>query len=354
MRARLVGVCLSAAFVVSGCSTQETTEPGVAPPAAAHTASTPARAQSAPAHGAASGEALLYVSGVEGDKGWFLRSLTYPQGAFVADLTGFYAAGGLCVDASGDLFVVGRATEGSYSTTIYEYAPGGTTPINSLSEPGAGLGCAVDPTTGNLAVANVNDDSNPYNKGWGDVAVFESAKGNPQMYYNSGLPSFYFCGYDSGGNLYLSAWNYSAQQFALTSIAYEGSSIGVINLNAKLYGDNFLEPSVQWDGKNMAVSSISYGPIRSTVVIYRVKVSGSNATVIGTTKLTVKNHARMGQIWIQGDAALSFVISAKFAVGVGIWRYPKGGDHPSILRKLASLREGGEVFGIAVSPAAPR
>ena len=55
--------------------------------------------------------------------------------------------------------------------------------IRSLGDPEVANGCAVDVTTGNLAVANRKDS----------VAIYVRAKGKPKMYYNSKL-GFAFCG----------------------------------------------------------------------------------------------------------------------------------------------------------------
>jgi hypothetical protein len=78
---------------------------------------------------------------------------------------------GACADANGDVFIV-------ESLSINEYAHGGTQPIATLSDPsGYGFGCAVDPTTGNLAV--VNDGSRYIST---DVLIYHNASGEPVGY----------------------------------------------------------------------------------------------------------------------------------------------------------------------------
>ena len=80
-----------------------------------------------------------------------------------------YSAQGECVDSAGDVFIA--TSNASYTGTIFEYAHGGSTPIAELSDPGYPWGCAVDPTTGTLAVSNLSDASNPSGPHFGDLAI---------------------------------------------------------------------------------------------------------------------------------------------------------------------------------------
>ena len=92
---------------------------------------------------------LLYVSNDDE-----LLVFSYPKGKLVGEITvpsGDFA--GLCSDSAGDVFVT---SVGSHSASyILEYAHGGTEPITTLSDPAWANGCAVDPTTGNVAVTNL-------------------------------------------------------------------------------------------------------------------------------------------------------------------------------------------------------
>jgi hypothetical protein len=56
---------------------------------------------------------------------------------------------------------------------VVEYAHGGESPIKTLGTDGPGVGCAIDPVTGNLAVVN-------FEAGKGsDIQVWENASGTP-------------------------------------------------------------------------------------------------------------------------------------------------------------------------------
>jgi hypothetical protein len=303
---------------------------------------------------------LLYVTDSGADySGAYVQVYTYPQGKHVATLTGFRRLLGECSDANGDVFVVAPGFQYSDPTKIYEYAHGGSQPIATLSESGEGYSCAADPTTGNLAVANYADVANPYMSGRGDVAIFAGAQGNPEMHYSSTLNSFWYCGYDDKGNLYLSGRIIGGYGYELASLrAGTSGSVETVNMNISLHSAPYLAPSVQWDGSNVTVSStrqqIEFGETSGLVTVYRLKISGGNATVIGTTKLDATPERHRGQSWIQG----STIIGINYDDGhpyVTFWNYPKGGK-PTRQIRHKQFRGGSVFFGVTVSvaPSGPR
>ena len=62
---------------------------------------------------------------------------------------------------------------------MLEYPHGGKTAITTLSDPQTPAACAVDPTTGNLAVAN-SDGNGPY---YGELAIYGDGQGQPTLYW---------------------------------------------------------------------------------------------------------------------------------------------------------------------------
>jgi len=111
---------------------------------------------------------LLYISD-EGTNDVYVYS--WPQLKLVGTLTGFSYPQGECVDTKGDVFVVnGRA-----QSQVVEFLHGGTKPIATLSDNYSNhpSGCAVDPTTENLAVTNLETG----NKGDGNVIIYKKARG---------------------------------------------------------------------------------------------------------------------------------------------------------------------------------
>ena len=278
---------------------------------------------------------LLYIASTPIFPNGAVYVYTYPQGKLVGTLTGFAEPFGECTDSAGDVFIVASSsTSSSSSSTIYEYAHGGTSPIATLTDPVAALGCAVDSTTGNLAAS-------------GDgVAIFQHASGNPTIYHSSEF-HFYYCGYDNKGNLYLSGTNgHYGDQAELIRLASGSSEFEQINLNEKIY-TNTLLPSVQWDGKHMTITSY---PDRKPLLIYRLHISGSIATIVGTTEVSSSKNNYHGQTRIQGDTIVGTGYAKRGNENAFFWRYPSGGAARREIQKIGNVRNP-EVSGVTVSVA---
>ncbi|MFY9738688.1 MAG: hypothetical protein WAK11_06500, partial [Candidatus Cybelea sp.] len=246
---------------------------------------------------------------------------TYPQGELVGLLTpGFFKAYGECVDTSGNIFVVSWPSASPTSSTIYEYAHGGTSPIAVLSDPDVAWGCAIDPTTGDLAASG------------NGVAVYENASGSPTIYSSSKF-GFVYCGYDDQGNLYLSGIDRYYGSVELVRMAAGSNSFEQISLSAKLYA-NPTAPSVQWDGRHLALSTQRYRGY--PVSVYRLHVSGSSAKIIDSSELNSKNNVFQGQLWIAERAIFSVYDVRGWRVG--LWPYPQGGGSKSVVRSITGRR----------------
>ena len=255
---------------------------------------------------------LLYVS--DDDE---LLIFSYPKGKLVGEVTvpsGDF--GGLCSDSAGDVFVT---SAGSRSQSyILEYAHGGTEPIATLSDPGWPNGCAVDPTTGNVAITNVFANDPPdYH---GDVVVFPNGQGPPAEYSDSSIPFFQFCSYDGAGNLIVDGYDSSSDGIA--ELPAGGQSLRDIAL------DQSIGPSsIQWVGGYQAfvVADDSGGP-RGSNYIYQVQVSGSMGTVSGPTILKTKRHrsSRDVQFWT-GDGRIigPGLVRGNVPGLLLFWRYPE-------------------------------
>jgi hypothetical protein len=277
-----------------------------------------------------SDKALLYIS----DNYRNVYVFTYPQGKPVQKLTGFIAPLGECVDPAGDVFIVASANASHSSSVIYEYAHGGTTPIAMLEDPGPAAGCAIDPTTGNLAAS-------------GDgVAVFQHAAGDPTVYSSSEF-AFRTCGYDNQGNLYLLAWDGRTND--LVRLAYGSTSFEQLSLSEKIYDPSYGLPSVQWDGKHITVTSdpTSQSKPRGPLLAYRLSIFGANAKVVGTTDLSSVKNVYIGQTWIEGKTFVGMNRGHRITE-VSLWRYPKGGQSRRILK---SKLPQSFLWGLIVSPA---
>jgi hypothetical protein len=242
----------------------------------------------------ATSEPLLYVAQIP-DVG--VDVLSYPGLKLVGQLTDIYEPQGVCSDASGNVYVTAFWTE-----DILEFAHGGTSPIAKLGDYGYyPFGCAVDPTTGDLAVANTGSMD-----GGGSLAIYKGARGSPTDYAGS----FYFCAYDNKGNLLADFDDYGTGYEMLRAKSY---SLQRINLNVPGYG-------IQWDGSYFAIIDISDGEIN------RVTVSGSTGTVHSTVKLKGA-FAELG--WgfaLAGDKAIiADALRKDTTLNLATVNYPKGG-----------------------------
>jgi hypothetical protein len=270
----------------------------------------------------ASREDLLYAAASPNGENGSAYVYTYPKGRLLGTLTGFGRPFGECADSAGNVFIVAYAKGSTTSSTIYEYAHGGTSPVATLNDPKTALGCAVDPRTGDLAAS-------------GDgVAIFKNASGNPKMYYSSEY-SFYYCGFDDRSNLYLTAVNgqYADQQ-VLVRLVSGSADFDRISLNTKLYSSSNIWPTVQWDGKHMAVTS---DPDAKPISLYRLRITGSSATVISSATLSSAANNYSGETWIQGNAIIGVGHARRHYEAAFLWPYPKGGGPDRTIERLGKI-----------------
>jgi hypothetical protein len=245
---------------------------------------------------------LLYVIGSEA-----LYVLTYPGGKLLKKAQGS-GGSGICSDTSGNVFV----TVGS---KILEYPHGATTPTTVLQDPGQlTIDCSFDPVTGNLAVTNATLRSSP-----GSVAVYLSARGNPVIYSDPQIALFGFCGYDNKGNLFVNGEN-SSGAFELAELPSGGSSLQSLTVNKRV-----IWGVLQWDGDHITLEN--QPPFKGA--IYQLAVSGSKATVVGTTKMVRWSVHPEVLSWIYGDTVIA--PDSPRARKIGLWPYPVGGRPRMIL-----------------------
>lgn len=271
---------------------------------------------------------LLYVSDTNGR----VYVYSYPVGARVGELTGFKGPEGLCSDSAGNVYVIDTP-----AVAVYKYAHGGTKPLEQLHTLGYyPQGCAVDPTTGDLAVADYA--GNP-SLGPGGVTIFKKAKGVGKSYQDSGLNEYFFCGYDAKGNLYVDGTNAATTQAELAEMPQGSTSFTNITLD-KSVGAYPL--GVQWDGKYVALQG-------STRALYRIRVSGSAGTVVQTTRFKGDRSDLVAQFWIGGRTILIPYGNGRRVVRkVGLWPYPAGG---SATKSIDAPEGAAELFGTTVSVA---
>ncbi len=248
---------------------------------------------------------LIYVSSPLTND---VYAYAYATHQLMGTLTGFTTPYGLCVDTTGDIWV---ANDGA--SQLVEYAHGGSNPIATLSDSNEyPEGCAVDSSTGNLAVANFSSKS-----GSGNVAIYVGAKGTPKTYTDSNIVNYRFCGYDTKGNLFVDGANGSSA-FVLAELPKGGSTFTNIPIEQTIEWPG----GVQWDGKHVAVGD------SDTVTVYQI--NPASGKVAGSTKLDGANY--VNEFWIDGsvatrkDARKARVIAPSQDAGsLALYKYPAGG-----------------------------
>jgi YD repeat-containing protein len=255
---------------------------------------------------------LLYVT----DAGeYFVAVYKYPQGTLVGSLQSAYGSPtGLCVDKSGDIFITEYDDD-----EVLEYAHGGSEPIASFTNLGYPFGCSIDPTTGTLAVA---DEMSP-SQGYGYVSIFTNAQGNPTTYTDwPALGHPYWCSYDDHGNLFVDGEDQD-DKYEVNLAELPKGSASLTNISVGFDMD-YPPEGLQWDGQYETIGNALSIP----VVIDRFKVSGSAASIVGST--TLGNWDR----WFPTDFILRTgkkrrlhnVVIATDGTDIEFFPYPAGGS----------------------------
>lgn len=262
---------------------------------------------------AVGGRSLIYASAFGAEH---VYVYTYPDGKQVRVLN-IGEPSGLCVDNAGNVWVVGVLK-------IVEFAHGRRKAIATLPNPGYGDSCSIDPTTGNLAVA----DKVRAGGGRGYLVVYSKATGSPTVY--SGMRQMLYCGYDGEGNLFVDGGENN--NFKLEELPKGGSRLIHISATQSIgFAGN-----IQWDGRYLAIEDYSAS------TIYQFTINGKRATVEGSTQLAGANGG-IRQFWVQGDTVLGAIASQSGGGSVGFWKYPGGGSPTKI------IPGGTDTFGVAVS-----
>jgi DNA-binding beta-propeller fold protein YncE len=267
---------------------------------------------------------LVYASDEQGQT---VYVFSYATSQLLGTLGGFQYPTGECVDPAGDVFITNQ-----FPPEILEYAHGGAVPIKTLTDPYAPNGCAVDPKTGNLAVANF----------YGNVALYARAQGTPAIYSDSDFTFFQFCAYDSSGNLFVTDGGTSR----LAELGDTATSLRTIPIEGTLAAD-----SIAWDGRRFVIANRVYEQKPTHLAL--VKVGAKVAKIVGS--VTLRNY-------VLGPFFGQFVVDGKYVIGptagpqgnaqnLRSWAFPRGGN------PIKAFRTGGDIYvtlyGVVVSKAHP-
>lgn len=269
---------------------------------------------------------LLYVSD-DGQGAVDIYNYKSKRGELEGQITGFNSPLGECTDAAGNVYVADF-----HGYQIYEFAHGGTTPVATAYDYyGPPTGCAVDPTTGNIAVTNTVTRSAP-----GNLLIFSGGLSGTQTVIsgkNIDLDSFSPPAYDPSGNLFFEGGTYSA---AASFVELPAGS-GTLTL---LHGLKIDETAgTQWDGSYIAAVDQNYKN-ESKTAIHRVTISGSSVKIVHTTILADTcgsgDYVSIYQPFIGGskgkaDTVVAGNLAVECSYRLDFWRYPKGGEPKRIM-----------------------
>jgi hypothetical protein len=247
--------------------------------------------------------------------------LTYPAGQLIGHLTLFAHA--LCADAKGNVFIP------TVGYQIKEYSHDGSL-LQTLQAGDVAVACAVDPVTGNLAVANEGS-------GAGEVAIFSRATGTPQFYNDPAIFEYGQCGYDNKGNLYVDG---TGSGNILAKLPKGSGTFINYSLGKRFttYG------SLQWDGKELTLTN----PQKHE--LYALQL-GKTLKVTATTRFrdwynTFNGQWPFAQTWLQGN---NFMAQSSVQATIGLWNYPQGGGPKKQLPPFVSGST--TIYGVVVSVA---
>ena len=243
--------------------------------------------------------ALLYVSDSLAST---VSVYTYPGKELVGTLTGLNSPQGECVDKVGNIYITDTGKE-----QILEYARGGTTPIATISDPNyQPVSCAIDPSTGDLAVANILYQREGLS---GNVVVYKQHGRNIRYFSLGNIYSYYFVAYDPNGNLFVDGLTEQAP-FGTFQFAELPHRSGTMRLIALSGGTIAFPGDVQWDGTHITVGD------QKNAVIYQT----AGSKIVGSTPLTGSSDI------------VGYVIDAGTVIGadggngsVEFYPYPAGG-----------------------------
>lgn len=261
---------------------------------------------------------LLYISNSGAAN---VTVYTYLNGGgllLVGTLTGFSLPTGMCSDDAGNVWIPDYGTG-----AIYEYQHGGTGPIATIKQhTGLPFDCAVDPKTGSLAVADQHP--NGHFQSYSDVVVFpKGSKKGTDYYPSTGFSQVFFVAYDNTSNLYAdgtpclpygcSSRGFSGGPPALFELSRGGSEFTQLTLG----GATLNQPSaIDWVKPILLLGDQNFQN-QGTNGAYKVFVSGSTATVVGTlpfngTQQTYGFWRRAGRVIVPdhtGDAVRIYSLS---------------------------------------------
>ena len=285
---------------------------------------------------AAKGKSLLFVTNETTLGSVYVNVLSMPDLIIQGRAGGFKSAEGACADRNGQIWVadVEAGIITRWSRTLQM--------TGELDDNyGYPWSCAVDPTTGNLAVANIAGlSSDP-----GNVVIYAHARGSGKPIRNPKQFMYQWLGYDTSGHIWVDGYNtMSPSNFILSSCS--ASTCSTIHITGgKINSAGF----VQWAAGLRSWYVADRDGCGNLSCIYPVSARGALGTPIilkDPTGQIVFNFALNQGVITNAKRpviAAGFTDSIGGGVnGLGLWSFPAGG-------KPTHNNDALDPFGAAIS-----
>jgi hypothetical protein len=236
----------------------------------------------------------------------------YPKGD--APIGSINSSGG--AECTNVLFGSGKKTfwvtsSSSNAGAVYEFKVGGKRPIKTLTTTAGDFlaGCAIDPATGNLVAAMLNN---------GQVVTWAKASGKGTV-SQTPLTEAFFAGFDNKSNLYVDGFN-SGGSFGFVELPKGEKTWKTLSTSNSVQ----FPGGVQFDGKYVTVAD------QLTDDIFGYTCRGTSCTLKQTVSLTGASDC--GATWI----AKPIVFCADAGNNdVEVYKYPAGGSAVATLTGAA-------------------
>lgn len=274
---------------------------------------------------------------------------TMPGLVVKGQITGLSAPEGECSDTSGNVWlaVVGSQEVMKLSRT------GSMIGSVSTSRYGYPKSCAVDPKTGNLAVAlHLGSRFGP-----GRVLVYKGGSGNPASYRNPFQGTYYFPAYDDSGDLFVDgclAYPCGPGEYMLSELPAGSRTMHFVKITG---GKIYFPGNLIWSKRNHYMNAFDqYCGDAHAACAYWLSISGSRGIITGSSGNFLNSDGSQVCDMIEGTIGAN---GEKFAAGsnynycsssagsaVYRWANPLGGLPTNAYTNASAL---GEPFGAALS-----
>jgi hypothetical protein len=261
--------------------------------------------------------------------------LKYPQGGIIQKLS-VSSPYEMCSDlSSGDVFITTVRSD-----EVIVYGHGNKTPKETLQTNGWALGCAVDPKTGNLAVA-ISSSSD----GAG-VEIFPKGSGSPKTFWEA-KAVMWFCAYDDNGDLFVDGGS-DSQRVALWELSPGGPGFVNVQINGGEFYDVY---QLQWSSQYLTMEDVAFDTISRMVISSDPSRPGAAvATYEGKTSFPNCGYVKAAQSWIQESTLIVPCGPMKHnGYIVNLYTYPNGAKTKRIQRGLLDTQYTGVTVSVAPS-----